>query len=175
MKLNIQRLQAAVALVIASLQPQPKAVACQPLIVEKVYEMGTRVNKTDVRELTEALNTVAAEIRESRTELELCADKDFYAALTLAADIKNRVIHLAGITQSFVLMLPEKEVIMSYAKDSAEFLFLRAVKMLNVAAKNYLSLIEQLMRKTGTRESGIDINAMRHLLETGNKAASKWL
>ncbi len=44
-KFKIQHLQAAVALVLASFQPQPKAVACQPTIVERVYEMGSESTK----------------------------------------------------------------------------------------------------------------------------------
>ncbi len=61
MEFKIQHLQAAVALVLASFQPQPKAVACQPAIVERVYEMAARVNKTDIKKLTAAFNTLAGD------------------------------------------------------------------------------------------------------------------
>jgi hypothetical protein len=107
-KFKIQHLQAAVALVLASFQPQPKAVACQPTIVERVYEMGSRVNKTDISELTVALNDVAEELRSSRIELARYADSDFSGAIKVASDIRNHTIHVAGIAESFVLMLPEK-------------------------------------------------------------------
>ncbi|MGX5057056.1 hypothetical protein ACWKX9_26020 [Enterobacter asburiae] len=89
MKFKIQHLQAAVALVLASFQPQPKAVACQPTIVERVYEMGSRVNKTDISELTVALNDVAKELRSSRIELARYADNDFSGAIKVANDIRN--------------------------------------------------------------------------------------
>ncbi|MEI2265883.1 hypothetical protein [Erwinia sp. CGal63] len=175
MKLNIQHLQAAVALVIASLQPQAEAVVRQPMIVEKVYEMGMKVNKTDIRDLTTALSIMATEIRESRAELARCADENWCAAVTLAQEIKNKVVHLTGIAESFVLMLPEKAVMTAWEKTSVEFMFVKAIKMVSIAAKNYLSLIEQLERKTDVRHSDVDVNAMRHLLNTGNRAAGKWL
>ncbi len=171
---KIHHLQAAVALVIASLQPQPKAVACQPMIVERVYEMGARVNKRDIKELTEALNHVAEELRSGRAELARYADSDFDAATTAAEGIKSQAIHVAGIAESFVLMLPEKEIILSYDKDSVEFAFVKAIKMLSFATKNYLNLIDQVTRTTEVRESGVDFAAMRQLLMTGNKAAAKW-
>ncbi|WP_312455282.1 hypothetical protein [Pseudescherichia sp.] len=171
---KIHHLQAAVALVIASLQPQPKAVACQPTIVERVYEMGTRVNKRDIKELTEALNQVAEELRSGRAELARYADSDFNAAINVAEDIKSQAIHVAGIAESFVLMLPEKDVILSYDKDSVEFAFVKAIKMVSFATKHYLNLIDQVTRTTDVRESGVDFAAMRQLLITGNKAAAKW-
>lgn len=171
---KIHHLQAAVALVIASLQPQPKAVACQPMIVERVYEMGARVNKRDIKELAEALNQVAEELRSGRAELARYADSDVDAATTVAEEIKSQAIHVAGIAESFVLMLPEKEIVLSYDKDSVEFAFVKAIKMLSIATKNYLNLIDQVTRTTEVRESGVDFAAMRQLLMTGNKAAVKW-
>jgi len=81
---------------------------------------------------------------------------------------------VAGIAESFVLMLPEKEIILSYDKDSVEFAFVKAIKMLSFATKNYLNLIDQVTRTTEVRESGVDFAAMRQLLMTGNKAAAKW-
>ncbi|MEB6381116.1 hypothetical protein MXM41_19630 [Leclercia adecarboxylata] len=175
MKFKIQHLQAAVALVITSLQPQPKAVACQPTIVERVYEMGAKVNKTDISDLTAALNEVADDLRSSRAELARYADSDFNAAAKIAMEISSQTIHVAGIAESFVLMLPEKEIIMAYDKASVEFAFVKAIKMVSLATKNYLSLIDQITRKTSPRESGADFVAMQHLLETGNKAASRWM
>ncbi|WP_254711468.1 hypothetical protein [Pantoea cypripedii] len=174
MKFKIQHLQAAVALVLASFQPQPKAVVCQPTIVGRVYEMGTKVNKTDIKELTAALNVLAEELRDSRTELSHYADNDFGGAVRTAEEIKSQTIHVAGIAESFVLMLPEKDVIMSYDKNSVEFAFVKAIKMVSIATKNYLSLIDQLTRTTDVRDSGVNLLAMNHLLETGNKAAAKW-
>lgn len=174
-KFKIQHLQAAVALVIASLQPQPKAVACQPTIVERVYEMGAKINKTDISDLTAALNDVAEDLRLSRVELARYADSDFDAAAKLAMKISSQTIHVAGIAESFILMLPEKDIILAYDKTSVEFAFVKAIKMLSLATKNYLSLIDQLTRKTTPRDSGADFVAMQHLLETGNKATSRWL
>ncbi|WP_312212108.1 hypothetical protein [Pseudescherichia sp.] len=169
--MKIHHLQAAVALVIASLQPQPKAAACQPMIVERVYEMGARVNKRDIKELTEALNQVTEELRSGRAELARYADSDFNAAINVGEEIKNQAIHVAGIAESFVLMLPEKEIVLSYDKDSVEFAFVKAIKMLSIATKNYLNLIDQVTRTTEVRKSGVDFAAMRQLLMTGNKAA----
>lgn len=174
-KFKIQQLQAAVALVLASIQQQPEAVACQPTIVERVYEMGTRVNKTDIKDLTAALNTLAEDLRASRTELAHYADEDFAGAVRTARDIQSQTIHVAGIAESFVLMLPEKDVITSYDKNSVEFAFVKAIKMVSIATKSYLNLIDQLTRITDARNSGVDLLAMNHLLETGNKAAAKWL
>ena len=77
MEFKIQHLQAAVALVLASFQPQPKAVACQPAIVERVYEMAARVNKTDIKKLTAAFNTLAGGLRDSRAALFHYAGNDF--------------------------------------------------------------------------------------------------
>ncbi len=105
---EIQHLQAAVALVLDSFQPQPEAVAFQPTIVEQVYEMGSRVNKTDISEFSVALNDVAEELRSSRFELARYADSDFSGAVKVASDIRNHTIHVAGIAESFVLMPPEK-------------------------------------------------------------------
>lgn len=173
-KFKIQHLQAAVALVLASIQPQPKAVACQPTIVERVYEMGARVNKTDISDLTAALNELAKELRSSRAELARYADTDFFAAIKVAEEIKNQTIHVAGIAESFVLMLPEKDVIMSYDKNTVEFAFFKAIKMVSIATKNYLNLIDQITRTSVVRDSGVNLLAMNHLLETGNKAAAKW-
>lgn len=174
MKFKIQHLQAAVALVLASIQPQPKAVACQPTIVERVYEMGARVNKTDISDLTAALNEVAEELRSSRAELTRYADNDFLAAINVAEGIHSQTIHVAGIAESFVLMLPEKDSIMSFSKNSVEFAFFKAIKMLSIETRNYLNLIDQITRTTEVRDSGVNILAMNHLLETGNKAAAKW-
>lgn len=173
-KFKIQHLQAAVALVLASIQPQPRAVACQPTIVERVYEMGTRVNQTDIIELTAALNTVAEELRSSRTELVRYADSDFSGAVKLANDIRNQTIHVAGIAESFVLMLPEKEIVQAYDKNSVEFAFFKAIKMVSIATRHYLTLIEQITRTTEVRESGINLSAMNHLMDSGNRAAAKW-
>jgi hypothetical protein len=136
-KFKIQHLQAAVALVLASFQPQPKAVACQPTIVERVYEMGSRVNKTDISELTVALNDVAEELRSSRIELARYADSDFSGAIKVASDIRNHTIHVAGIAESFVLMLPEK-IVQSYDRNSVEFAFFKAIKMVSLATKTTL-------------------------------------
>lgn len=174
MKFKIQHLQAAVALVLASFQPQPKAVACKPAIVERVYEMGARVNKTDIKDLTAALHTLAEELHDSRAELSRYADNNFEGAVITAKEIKSQTIHVAGIAESFVLMLPEKDIIMSYDKNSVEFTFFKAIKMVSIATKNYLSLIDQLTRTTDTRDSGVDLSAMNHLLGTGNLAAAKW-
>ncbi|MGS4577509.1 hypothetical protein ACKURX_23915 [Enterobacter roggenkampii] len=127
MKFKIQHLQAAVALVLASFQPQPKAVACQPTIVERVYEMGSRVNKTDISELTVALNDVAEELRSSRIELARYADSDFAGAIKVASDIRNHTIHVAGIAESFVLMLPEKK---SFSRMTGILLSLHSLRPL---------------------------------------------
>ncbi|WP_312241764.1 hypothetical protein [Pantoea sp.] len=174
MKFKIQHLQAAVALVLTSFQPQPKAVACQPEIVERVYEMGARINKTDIKDLTAALNTLAEELRDSRAELSHYADNDFEGAVRTAKEIQSQTVHVAGIAESFVLMLPEKDVIVSYDKNSVEFGFVKAIKMVSIATRNYLSLIDQLTRPTDARDSGVNLLAMNHLLDTGNKAAVKW-
>ncbi|WP_416414358.1 hypothetical protein [Pantoea sp. App145] len=174
MKFKIQHLQAAVALVLASFQPQPNAATCQPTIVERVYEMGARVNKTDIKELTAALNSLAGELRGSRAELSHYADNDFEGAVRTAKEIRSQTIHVAGIAESFVLMLPEKEIIMSYDKNSVEFAFVKAIKMVSIATKSYLSLIDQLTRTTDVRDSGVNFIAMNHLLNTGNKAADTW-
>lgn len=173
-KFTIQQLQAAVALVLASLQPQPIAVACQPTIVERVHEMGARVNKTDISDLTAALNALAEELRSSRIKLIRYADRDFSGAIKVANDIRNQTIHVAGIAESFVLMLPEKNIVQAYDKNSVEFAFFKAIKMVSIATKNYLSLIDQLTRTTEVRDSGINLSAMNHLLESGNRAAAKW-
>lgn len=173
-KFKIQHLQAAVALVLASIQPQSKAVACQPAIVERVYEMGTRINKTDISDLTAALNEVAEELRLSRTELARYADADFFAAVNTAEDIKSQAIHVAGIAESLVLMMPDKDVIMSYDKNAVEFAFFKAIKLVSIATKNYLSLIDQITRATEVRGSGVSLPAMNHLLDVGNRAAAKW-
>lgn len=108
LKFKIHHLQAAVALVLASFQPQSEAVAFQPTIVEWVYEMGSRANRTDISDLTVALNDVAEELLSSRIELARYADSDFSGAIKVANDIRNHTIHVAGIAESFVLMLPEK-------------------------------------------------------------------
>ncbi|EBH1886496.1 hypothetical protein FKD80_19310 [Salmonella enterica] len=173
-KFKIQHLQAAVALVLASFQPQPKSVACQPSIVERVYEMGSTVNKSDVSELTVALNDVAKELRSSRIELTRYADSDFSGAIKVANEIRNHTIHVAGIAESFVLMLPEKNIIQSYERNSVEFGFFRAIKMVSIEIKNYLSLIDQITRTTEVRDSSINLSAMNHLLDSGNRAAAKW-
>ena len=173
-KFKIQHLQAAVALVLASFQPQAQVTVCQPEIVERIYAMGTRVNKTDIQELTAALNVLAEELRSSRTELSRYADTDIAGAIRTARDIHGQTVHVAGIAESFVLMLPEKAIITSYSKDSAEFLFIKAIKMVSIATKNYLGLIDQLTRETEVRDSGINLLAVNHLLETGNRAANKW-
>lgn len=174
MKFRIQHLQAAVALVLASIQPQSKAVAWQPTIVERVYEMGARVNKTDIRDLTAALNAVAEELRSSRIELARYADSDFSGAIKVANDIRNQTIHVAGIAESFVLMLPEKEILQSYDNNSVESAFFKAIKMVSIATKNYLSLIDQITRTTEVRDSGINLSGINHLLDSGNRAAAKW-
>ncbi|MCZ4061104.1 hypothetical protein O3W44_21420 [Pantoea sp. LMR881] len=174
MKFKIQHLQAAVALVLASIQPQPKAVACQPTIVERVFEMGARVNKTDIEDLTAALNALAGDLRDSRVELSRYADNDFEGAVKTAKEIQSQTVHVAGIAESFVLMLPEKDIIMSYDKHTVEFAFVRAIKMVSIATKNYLSLIDQLIRTTDVRDSDVSFSGMNHLLDTGNKAAAKW-
>ena len=173
-KFKIQHLQAAVALVLASIQPQPKAVACQPTIVERVFEMGARVNKTDIEDLTVVLNALASELRESRVELSRYADNDFEGAVKTAKGIQSQTVHVAGIAESFVLMLPEKDIILSYDKDSAEFAFVKVIKMVSIATKNYLGLIDQLIRTTDVRNSDVSLLAMNHLLDSGNKAAAKW-
>ncbi|WP_438359719.1 hypothetical protein [Enterobacter hormaechei] len=90
-------------LVIGSFQPQPEAVACQPTIIERVYEIGSTVNKTDVSELTAALNDVAEELRSSRIELARHAESDFTGAVSVASNIRNHSIPVAGISESFVL------------------------------------------------------------------------
>ena len=71
-------------------------------------------------------------------------------------------------------MLPEKDVIMSYDKNTVEFAFFKAIKMVSIATKNYLNLIDQITRTSVVRDSGVNLLAMNHLLETGNKAAAKW-
>lgn len=174
MRFKIQYLQAAVALVLASLQPQPETVVSQPMIVERVYKMGTKVNKSDISELTAALNDAAEELRHSRAELDRYAESDFNAASKLARELQSQTVYIAGLAESFILMLPEKEIIMSYDKNSTEFAFIKSIKMIGIAAKNYLNTINQLIHKTDVRESGIDTDAIQHLLEAGNKAA-KWL
>nr|WP_244989273.1 hypothetical protein [Pantoea cypripedii] len=173
-KFKIQHLQAAVALVLASFQPQPNAATCQPAIVGRVYEMGARVSKTDIKELTAALSSLAGELRGSRAELSHYADNDFEGAVRTAMEIRSQIIHVAGIAESFVLMLPEKEIIMSYDKNSIELAFVKAIKVVSIATKSYLSLIDQLTRTTDVRDSGVNLIAMKHLLSTGNKAADTW-
>ncbi|WP_241493792.1 hypothetical protein [Enterobacter cancerogenus] len=76
--------------------------------------MGSTVNKTDVSELTVALNNVARELRSSRIELARYADSDFSGTIKVANEIRNLTIYVAGIAESFVLMLPEKNIIQSY-------------------------------------------------------------
>lgn len=173
-KFKIQHLQAAVALVLASIQPQPKAVACQPTIVARVFKMGARVNKTDIEDLTVVLNALAGKLRNSRVKLSRYADNDFEGAVKTATKIQSQTVHVAGIAESFVLMLPEKDVIISYDKDTAEFAFGKAIKMASIETKNYLGLIDQLIRITDVRDSDVSLLAMNHLLESGNKAAAKW-
>jgi hypothetical protein len=91
-------LQAAVALVLASFQPQPKAVACQPTIVERVYEMGSRVNKTDISELTVALNDVAEELRSSR--IELARMQAISPALSKSPATSEIILSMSQVSQS---------------------------------------------------------------------------
>ncbi|EPC3750179.1 hypothetical protein SOQ49_004655, partial [Escherichia coli] len=74
----------------------------------------------------------------------------------------------------FVLMLPEKNIIQSYDRNSVEFAFFKAIKMVSLATKNYLSLIDQITRTTEVRDSGINLSAMNHLLDSGDRAAAKW-
>jgi hypothetical protein len=102
-KFKIQHLQAAVALVLASFQPQPKAVACQP--IERVKWAPDQQNRY---QRAHCCNDVAEELRSSRIELARYADSDFAGAIKVASDIRNHTIHVAGIAESFVLMLPEK-------------------------------------------------------------------
>lgn len=46
--------------------------------------------------------------------------------------------------------------------------------MVSLATKNYLSLIDQITRTTEVRDSVINLSAMNHLLDSGNRAAAKW-
>lgn len=43
--------------------------------------------------------------------------------------------------------------------------------MVSLATKNYLSLIDQITRTTEVGDSGINLAAMNHLLDSGNRAA----
>ena len=136
--------------------------------------MGYRVNKSDISVLTVALNDVAEELRSSRIELARYADSDLPGAVKVASDIRNHNIHVAGIAESFVLMLPEKNIVQSYDRNSVEFAFFKAIKMVSLATKNYLNLIDQITRTTEVRDSSINLSAMNHLLNSGNRAAAKW-
>ena len=64
----------------------------------------------------------------------------------MANEIRNHTIHVAGIAESFVLMLPERNIIQSYERNSVEFAFFRAIKMVSIETKNYLGLIDQITR-----------------------------
>lgn len=46
--------------------------------------------------------------------------------------------------------------------------------MVSIATKNYLSLIDQITRTSEVRDSGINLQAINHLLDSGNRAAAKW-
>lgn len=74
--------------------------------------------------------------------------------------------HVAGIAESFVLMLPEKNIVQSYDRNSVESAFFKAIKIVSIATKNYLSLIDQITRTTEVRDSGINLSAMNHLLDS---------
>ncbi|ECT4982724.1 hypothetical protein Q1102_00020, partial [Salmonella enterica subsp. enterica serovar Senftenberg] len=67
-----------------------------------------------------------------------------------------------------------KKIVQSYDRNSVEFAFFKAIKMVSLATKNYLSLIDQITRTTEVRDSGINLSAMNHLLDSGNRAAAKW-
>lgn len=89
--------------------------------------MCSRVNKTDISELTVALNDVAEELRSSRTELARFADSNLSGAIKAVSDIRNHTIHIAGIAESLVLMLPEKT---SFSRMTGILLSLRSLRPL---------------------------------------------
>ncbi|WP_213793525.1 hypothetical protein [Klebsiella aerogenes] len=175
MKFNIQYLHAAVVLVLAGIQPQPKAAECQPLIVEKVTQMGATFNHKDILEVTIALNDLVRQLRDARMQLSNFASANLEKAIVVSETTKNDAAHMAALTDSLVVMLPEKRIILSYSKNSPEFMLFKAVKQMDNEAKNYISLIEQLTHKTEVRDSGINSAAVAHLAKTGEEAARKWL
>lgn len=63
-------------------------------------------------------------------------------------------------------MLPEKNIVQSYDRNSVESAFFKAIKIVSIATKNYLSLIDQITRTTEVRDSGINLSAMNHLLDS---------
>lgn len=175
MKFNIQYLHAAVVMVLSSLQPQPKAAECKPLIVEKVTQMGASFNHKDVLEVTIALNDLIRQVRDVRMQLSNFASANLEGAIAVSEATKNDAVQMAALTSSLAMMLPEKHVVLGYAKNSPEFMLFRAVKQMDNEAKNYLGLIDQLIRETEVRDSGINTVAVAHLAKTGEEAARKWL
>lgn len=54
------------------------------------------------------------------------------------------------------------------------FAFVKAIKMISIATKGDLTLIDKLTRTTDARDSGVNLSAINHLPDTGNKAAVEW-
>lgn len=46
--------------------------------------------------------------------------------------------------------------------------------MISIATKGDLTLIDKLTRTTDARDSGVNLSAINHLPDTGNKAAVEW-
>lgn len=51
---------------------------------------------------------------------------------------------------------------------------LNTLKSAATSARNLINLIDQLIEETEYTESSVDLEAMRHLLVTGNKAARRY-
>lgn len=175
MKLNMRYLQAAVALALASFQPQPEAVERQPGFVEKVYQMGARVNQTDLLELAAAVDSLVSDARQGRMSVQNYYEQNPQIATELALSLREQATEFAGSAESLVLMLPPKEVINALDKNSAELQLIKAIKMAQIEGKKLVSLIDQLTRETEVRQTDVDRIAMAHLLASGNQAAAKWL
>lgn len=134
-------------------------------IVRHVSDFGDTI---ELSSLVEALDEVAQNNRKAYHHLKGLADQDLSAGIGYAGQIRDELIFSHVLLNGVLALMPSPEQLDSSGDVFTCFV---AVKKAAQSASSLFHLVEQIVSSDDSHESEIDIEAMKHLIHTGNTAA----
>ena len=136
-------------------------------IVNHVSNFGGTI---EIASLVEALDELTQTNRMAYSTLRDLADHNFSADIDYANQIRDELIFSNGLLNGVLALMPAPEQL---ERSSDVFTCFVAVKKAAQSASSLFHLVEQIVFSNDSLESTIDIEALKHLLNTGNAAASR--
>jgi hypothetical protein len=133
-------------------------------IVCQVSRFGDTLN---LQEILDSLREIKDTTQSVYSQLTQLGDRDFPLAERAALEIRDTVAAEYAVMTGMVVLIQQR--IDETGSDDI-VACLNALKSATTSVRNLLNLIDQLVEDTDPTGSAIDLEAMRHLLATGNNA-----